>query len=320
MRSAHFHFPRHGEDIERYQSDLGSLPELSAEELRRLFEQAQLGDMDAREKLVLAHLRLVVRIACQYTGYGLPLADMISEGNIGLLRAVELFDPSHGVAFESYASVWIRQRIHRAITAQAKAVRIPVWRSQRLRKLDRLHEELSAELGRDATLQELAERLGMGEDELNSLKLDRPMVDSLDVLDETAHSVYLMEERDVPPVERLSREELEAEIYACLDTLDDHELQVLSLKFGLDDEKPASYRQMAPALGRNREWVRKVGERALEKVKLSWRTMGSIPRRLVELRRIQAQQRLKEVKKSRQSLSVSNTVLIPWVETLITTL
>ncbi|WP_248431548.1 sigma-70 family RNA polymerase sigma factor, partial [Escherichia coli] len=76
----------------------------------------------------------VVRIACQYTGYGLPLADMISEGNIGLLRAVELYDAKHGVAFVTYASVWIRQRIHRAITAQAKVVRIPVWRSQRLRK------------------------------------------------------------------------------------------------------------------------------------------------------------------------------------------
>lgn len=328
-RSSHFHFPRHGDGIsvELYLRDLAGQRELEKGELQALFARMRDGDMTAREELVLAHLRLVVRIACLYIGYGLPLADLISEGNLGLLRAVELYDPGRGVAFETYASVWIRQRIHRAITAQAKTVRIPVWRSQRLRKVDRLQAELNAELGRDATVRELAERLGMDEEELTFLESDRTRVESLDAVDGMAG--LLKEELELPH-ERLSREELQEEIYACLADLDDHELQVLSLKFGLFDEEPVSYREMAPRLGRNREWIRRVGERALAKARASLQTMGSIPRRVVKGMRLRTEQRLgqlqgeggsaKNSKKSPQALSVQPSVLIPWLDNWITNL
>src|SRR5690606_32363752 len=127
------------------------------------------GDLDAQEQLVRSHLRLVVRIAHHYSGFGVPLADLISEGNFGLLRAAELYDPAFGTKFSTYASVWIKQRIHRAIASQSRAVRVPVWRSQRLRKLSHLHDELVAQLGRIPTECELAARLGISNEELSDL-------------------------------------------------------------------------------------------------------------------------------------------------------
>lgn len=317
MRDRLFHFPKHTEDVELYLSDLAKLPVLSDAQRAEAFARAQAGDMDARETLVLAHLRLVVRIALQYTGYGLPLADMIAEGNLGLLRAVELYDTRFGTAFETYASVWIKQRIHRAITAQAKAVRIPVWRSQRLRKLDRLHSDLNAELGRDATLQELGERLGMSEEALASISQDRTLVESIDAMEAESQSSAPLLDATPLPGERLLREEMQEEIYACLDALDDAELQVLSMKFGLVDEEPQSYREMAPRLGRNREWIRKAGERALAKVRTSMQEMASIPRKIVAQRRRNASKRLEKLKKSTVTLSVQNTMLIPWIENFI---
>ena len=138
--------------------------------------------------------------------------------------------------------------------------------------------------------------------------------------DNPAQFMQLLDESQLLPHERMSREELDQEIYACMADLDDHELQVLSLKFGLLSDEPQSYRQMAPKLGRNREWIRKVGERALAKARESLKSMGSIPRRLVEHKRIQTERRLKEIKKSPQSLSLHNTVLIPWMESFLTVL
>jgi len=273
--------------------------------------------MEAREALVLMHLRFVVHIACQYTGYGLPLADMISEGNIGLLRAVELYDPRFGTPFETYASVWIRQRIHRAITAQSKAVRIPVWRSQRLRKLQRIHEDLSSELGNDATMQQMAERLGMSEENMARLMQDRTDVYSLDDTEGAATAHEALRDNRPLPAEKLSQEELRQEVYACLHDLDDHELQVLSSKYGLLEQEPQSYREMAVRLGRNREWVRRVGERALTKVRESLAIVSSLPRKLVDQRRLVTSRRLRELKKLPLSVSLKNSVLIHWLEALL---
>ena len=136
--------------LDAYLRDIHSQPTLTEESLVETAARAAKGDVSAQELLVRSHLRLVSSIAHQYGGYGLPLADIISEGNIGLIRAAELYDPKFGTKFSTYASVWIKQRIHRAITKMARAVRIPVWRSQRLRKVARMNEELSAQLGRTA--------------------------------------------------------------------------------------------------------------------------------------------------------------------------
>ncbi len=297
------HPPRQ-DGIEIYLRELQQFTPLSEEEAPELFRLASTGDAVAQERILLAHLSLVTRIAYKYTGYGLPLADLISEGNLGLLRAVELYDSSFGVAFSTYAGVWIKQRIHRAITAQAQVVRIPVWRSQRLRKLDRLHEELNSELGRDSTLTDLADRIGLSSRDLESIAADRVQVNSLDVTDESGALTLDLPDDAASPGDLLSHTELHEEIISALDGLDDTELQILSLKFGLMNEKAESYREMAPRFGRSREWIRRMGEQALTKVSSSLRAAGALPRALIQKRRDKTRQRLEALARKRASLPV----------------
>lgn len=301
--------------LESYLSGIRSLPALPEDEAPEVHRLAAQGDQAARERVVLAHLGLVARIAFQYAGYGLPLADLVSEGNLGLLRAAELFDPKFGVAFSTYASVWIKQRMHRAITAQARVVRIPVWRSQRLRKLDRLHEELNAELGRDAGLADLAGRLGLSEEAVDRLARERLTVDPLDEAPEAALLA------DLPhPVQQLTRDELLEEIAACLHGLDDTELQILARKFGLLDEEPESYREMAPRFGRSREWIRRIGEGALAKMRASLASMSVLPRPLVAARQRKASARLRRLTAKTAApakMSLLQMALLQWGEPLV---
>jgi RNA polymerase primary sigma factor len=278
------------ESLERYLAEVRMQPPLTDEEAAKIFQSARQGDAAARERIVLAHLGLVTRIAFQYSGFGLPLADLISEGNLGLLRAAELFDPRFGVAFSTYASVWIKQRMHRAITAQARAVRIPVWRSQRLRKLDRLHAELNAELGRHADWADLAERLGLEEGVVERMANERLSVENLDEVSEGA-----LPDPGNHPAQEMARRELLEEVAACLHGLDDTELQIVARKFGLLDEAPESYREMASRFGRSREWIRRIGEGAVAKLRASLVTIGNVPRGLVAARRRQARERLREL-------------------------
>ncbi|HEY5792097.1 MAG TPA: RNA polymerase sigma factor RpoD/SigA [Chthoniobacterales bacterium] len=298
------------EGMEPYLRELARIPALSDEEKRTIFAQTRAGNSEARERVVLAHLNLVVRTACQYAGYGLPLADLISEGNLALLRAAELFDPKHGVEFSTYASVWIKQRIHRAITAQARVVRIPVWRSQRLRKLGRLQDALSAELGREASSAELAEKLGLAEDRLTRMAAEQVQVTELD---ETLRDDAFLE-----PGDRLSREELMEEIAACLSGLDDTELRIISLKFGLLDEESQSFREMAPRFGKSREWIRRVGEGALAKLRASFETIGTLPRSRIRRQKQETARRLRQLQAGK--LSLLHHALIYGLEPLIFTL
>jgi RNA polymerase primary sigma factor len=269
--------------LDTYLRDVAHSPTLTDAEITGLAERSLQGEIDAQEQLVRAHLRLVVRIAHQYAGFGLPLADLISEGNLGLLRASELYNPKFGTRFLTYASVWIKQRIHRAITSQARAVRIPVWRSQRLRKLMRIQEEISAQLGRSATQEELAERLGLSEDALGELQGDRIEVLSLDApspssshSEESAASLadFLPDETAPEPGHRLKAEEIQAELFACLADLDDRELQVLSHKFGIQVREPVSFRELGRRMGVSHEWVRRIAELAMVKVRRAFANSG----------------------------------------------
>lgn len=259
--------------LDAYLRDVSQLPTLSDEEAVRHGEKACKGDVASQEALVKAHLRLVVRIAHHYAGFGLPLADLIAEGNLALIRAAELYNPRFGTKFTTYASVWVKQRIHRAITKQARAVRIPVWRSQRLRKLARLNDQLSAELGRVATEDELAERLGLSSEQMAELQGDRLEVVSLDApanpgepegreLSET----FRDENAELPGV-KLGKEELIEEIMACLHDLDDRELEILSLKHGFHPHGQLSFRELGRRLGVSHEWVRRIAELAVVKIR-----------------------------------------------------
>jgi RNA polymerase sigma factor (sigma-70 family) len=270
--------------------DLGEIarhPNLTHEESLALGAKACNGDLQARENLVKSHLRLVVKIAQQYSSFGLPLADLIAEGNLGLLRASELYNPKFGTRFLAYASVWVRQRIHRSITSQARAVRIPVWRSQRLRKLARIQEEVSAQLGRSASKEELAERLGLSLQGLSEMQGDRIEVVSMDApLNPEAEDGgnigdTLADPSAQHPSERLRAEELHDELLACLAELDDRELQVLALKFGLSAPSSLSFRELGRRLGVSHEWVRRIAELALVKVRRAFSESAewSIPER-----------------------------------------
>lgn len=283
--------------LDAYLRDVASLPLLSDEEAVALGARAFTGDVSAQEQLVKANLRLVVRIGHQYAGFGLPLADIISEGNIGLIRAAELYNPKFGTKFATYASVWIKQRIHRAITGQARAVRIPVWRSQRLRKLTRLNDELSAQLGRTATEEELGERLGLSAEQIAALHGDRLHVVSLDEpvseendmpLHETFH-----DENAAHPAQRLGERELISEIMTCLHDLDDRELEILSLKHGFHPQGEVSFRKLAQKLGVSHEWVRRIAELAVVKVRRALAQSRSLSARERERRRERVLQRMR---------------------------
>jgi RNA polymerase primary sigma factor len=273
--------------LNAYLRDVAKHPSLTHEESLALGAKACAGDQEARETLVKSHLKLVVKIAHQYSGFGLPLADLIAEGNLGLLRASELYNPKFGTRFLAYASVWIRQRIHRSITSQARAVRIPVWRSQRLRKLARIQEEVSSQLGRSASDEELAERLGLSIHGLSEMQGDRIEVVSIDTAmnqeEEDGRNIgdTLADPSAEDPSERLRTEELHDELLACLAELDDRELQVLALKFGLSAPSSVSFRELGRRLGVSHEWVRRIAELALVKVRRAFSESAgwSVPER-----------------------------------------
>lgn len=266
--------------LDAYLRDIHSQPTLTEDSLIETAARAAKGDVAAQELLVRSHLRLVSAIAHQYGGYGLPLADIISEGNIGLIRAAELYDPKFGTKFGMYASVWIKQRIHRALTKMSRAVRIPVWRSQRLRKVARMNEELSAQLGRPPTEEELAVRLGLSTEEFAELQGDRLQVSSLDAPltpgDETSDSAisHLPDESTPDAFSEVSDRELREELISALHDLDDRELQVISAKYGLQPEGEISFREIGRRFGLSHEWVRRMSELALVKVRRAFESAG----------------------------------------------
>jgi RNA polymerase primary sigma factor len=272
---------------------------LTHEEAQALGAKAFAGDLDAREALVRSHLRLVVKIAHQYAGFGLPLADLIAEGNLGLFRASELYNPKFGTRFLTYASVWIKQRIHRAITSQSKAVRIPVWRSQRLRKLSRIQEDISSQLGRSASEEDLADRLGISAEELAELQGDRVEVVSMDAPSLDSESPGLAEtlpdESAMHPAQKMGSEEMQDELLACLADLDDRELQVLSHKFGFQSASQVSLRELGRRLNLSHEWVRRIAELALVKVRRAFTESPRWSRAERKLRQAAAAAKLKMI-------------------------
>jgi RNA polymerase primary sigma factor len=283
--------------LDAYLRDVATVPVSTEEDAATLGARAAGGEVAAQEQLVNSNLRLVVRIARQYAGFGLPLADMISEGNIGLIRAAELYNPKYGTKFATYASVWIKQRIHRAITGQARAVRIPVWRSQRLRKLTRLNDELSAQLGRAATAEDLGEHLGLSAEQIAALQGDRVNLVSLDepVSEENETPLHetFRDENAADPSQRLSQQELVSEMMACLHELDDRELEILSLKHGFHPQGEVSFRKLAQKMGVSHEWVRRIAELAVVKVRRAFAQSRSLSARERQRRREQVVGRMR---------------------------
>jgi RNA polymerase primary sigma factor len=253
-----------------YLGDIDRTPLLTAADERALATQVLLGDVEARDRMVRANLRLVVNIARGYAGKGLPLDDLVSEGNMGLLRAVEGFDPTMNTRFSTYASYWIKQSIKRAIINTAKTIRIPAYMVELLSKWRRATNKLSDELGRPPTHEEVAKLLGLPKKKLAIIKKAIRVYNAAPQSDQTeagwSIEEMLMDNRaKTPDTEMVETDDLK-HVLILLEKMDKREATVLRMRFGLNDEEPKTLKEIGECLGLTRERVRQIESEALTKL------------------------------------------------------
>ncbi len=256
--------------LETYLREINETALLSAQQEKDLAYRIETGDGEARDQMVRANLRLVVNIARGYTGKGLGLQDLIEEGNLGLLRAVEGFDPSMNTRFSTYASYWIKQSIKRALVNTAKTIRIPAYMVELLAKWRRATSKLTDDLGRPPTHEEVAKELGLPKKKLSIIKKAIRVYNSVPQTDapETGWSIdeMLMDGRSKSPdMEMLETDDL-TQVMTLLDKMDKREATVLRMRFGLDDEEPKTLKEIGECLGLTRERVRQIESEALSKL------------------------------------------------------
>lgn len=256
--------------LETYLREINETALLTAADERELAGAIGAGDVRARDRMVRANLRLVVNIARGYTGKGLSLQDLIEEGNLGLLRAVEGFDPSMGTRFSTYASYWIKQSIKRALINSAKTIRIPAYMVELLSKWRRANTRLSEELGRTPTPEEIARVLGLPKKKLPIIKKAIKIYNSTPQTDQADAGWSLGEmiedERMKTPEDELLEHDVLKHVREMLNTMDTREATVLRMRFGLDDLEPRTLKEIGEELGLTRERVRQIETEALGKL------------------------------------------------------
>jgi RNA polymerase primary sigma factor len=256
--------------LETYLREINETKLLSADDEQQLARQIGMGDVRARDRMVRANLRLVVNIARGYVGKGLSLPDLIEEGNLGLLRAVEGFDPSMGTRFSTYASYWIKQSIKRALINSAKTIRIPAYMVELLSKWRRASSRLTEELGRTPTPEEVGRVLGLAKKKLSIIKKAIQINNATPQTDQTEAGWSLgemvMDERRKSPDEELLDHDVLKTALELIDTLDPREATVLKMRFGLDDTPPHTLKEIGTNLGLTRERVRQIETEALAKL------------------------------------------------------
>jgi RNA polymerase primary sigma factor len=256
--------------LETYLREINETALLTAEEELTLAVQIGQGDARARDRMVRANLRLVVNIARGYTGKGLSLPDLIEEGNLGLLRAVEGFDPSMGTRFSTYASYWIKQSIKRALINSAKTIRIPAYMVELLSKWRRVNARLTEELGRTPTPEEIARVLGLPRKKLPIIKKAIRIYNSTPQTDQAEAGWSLgemvMDERMKTPEDELVEHDVLRNVLEMLAEMDQREATVLRMRFGLDNLEPHTLKEIGEQLGLTRERVRQIETEALGKL------------------------------------------------------
>ncbi len=262
-------------DLETYLQDIGKIPLLEEEEEKELARRIQEGDEEARKKMITANLRLVVNEAKNYTDHGLPFKDLIEEGNMGLLKAVDRFDPERGTRFSTYATWWIRQAIRRALTNKSKTVRIPAYMVQILSDFKSVQNELTQRWMRDPTFAEVAEEMDLTGNKLQILKkalnADHGAVrpNSIDVIWDRD---VLENEMDLEQPEEIVIQDSQVErLYEMLDVITDRQADILRMRFGLETKRPMTLKQIGNKLDLTRERVRQLEQEALEKLQEAYR-------------------------------------------------
>ncbi|MEE0751302.1 RNA polymerase sigma factor RpoD [Frisingicoccus sp.] len=257
--------------VRMYLKEIGKVPLLSAEEEMELAKRIEAGDDEAKKRLSEANLRLVVSIAKRHVGRGMQLLDLIQEGNLGLIKAVEKFDYRKGYKFSTYATWWIRQAITRAIADQARTIRIPVHMVETINKLVRTSRQLLQELGREATPEEIAERMELPVEkvrEVMKISMEPVSLETPIGEEEDSHLGDFIQDDHVPvPAEAAAFTMLQEQLEEVLSTLSERESKVLRLRFGLDDGRARTLEEVGKEFNVTRERIRQIEAKALRKLK-----------------------------------------------------
>lgn len=257
--------------LQLYLRQIAQYPLLTPADEIKLAAKIKKGNKEATATMIRSNLRLVVKIARDYVNIGLPLLDLISEGNIGLVKAVERFDPSKGGKLSTYAAWWIKQSIKRALANQSKTIRLPVHLVDKIAKIRRVGSSLSDELGREVTDEEIADEVGMSATKVTQLKqasirpasLDAPVGDE----DSTEFGELVGDEAASDPYENLSDKNLQLEVGDLLGQLDERERKIINSRFGLDGSKPITLEEVGDKFGVTRERIRQLQNTALGKMR-----------------------------------------------------
>ena len=262
------------DSVRLYLREIGKIPLLTGDEELELAQKVKEGDKRAKDKMAEANMRLVVSIAKRYSGRGLDFLDLIQEGNTGLLRAVEKFDPDKGFKFSTYATWWIRQAITRAIADQARVIRIPVHMVETINKLLRTQRRMTQELNREPTMDELAKELDMEQSKIEYVMKIKQDIHSLDAgvgrdgeEEDSVLGDFIEDEDSTTPEESASNQLLKEQVQAILSSLSDREQKIVKMRFGLDNGKSHTLEEVGQEFAVTRERIRQIEAKALAKLR-----------------------------------------------------
>ena len=262
------------DSVRLYLREIGKIPLLTPEEEQKLAQKIVKGDKKAKDKMVEANMRLVVSIAKRYSGRGLDFLDLIQEGNTGLIRAVDKFDPEKGFKFSTYATWWIRQAITRAIADQARTIRIPVHMVETINKVLRTTRRLTTELNREPTTEEIAKALDMEAEKVEYVMRIKQDIASLDASvgrdgddEDSVLGDFVEDEERVSPEDSAATQILKEQLAHIISTLSDREQKIIKMRFGIGGERPHTLEEVGAEFSVTRERIRQIEAKALSKLK-----------------------------------------------------